>query len=147
MTFDCEGAIISEYYILTSAFCVSKSPIVAHMGHASVITKKNTIHKQITKRQIEERTIHPNYSPLNRTNDIGLIRVTQQIWFTDKVIAACLHTNLADEKSDEELIATGWGSVVEKRKPIQINFLSFHHFVFCEFTFIFFSNFKVKPIC
>lgn len=96
---------------------MSKAPIVARMGQASVITRKNTIHKQITTRQIEERTIHPNYSPLNRKNDIGLIRVTQQIWFTDKVIAACLNTNLEDEKSDEELIATGWGSVIEKRKP------------------------------
>lgn len=52
--------------------------------------------------------MHPNHSSILKSNDIGLIKLTERISFNDKIQPACLYTDF-DVDSNEKVVVTGWG--------------------------------------
>lgn len=84
----------------------------------------------------QEIIAHPDHSILTKRNDIALIRLTQNITFSNRIAAACLETNSRDQDSAVPLIVTGWGSTSAKRKLYQFNLIDSRQFKSIQYNSI-----------
>ena len=60
--------------------------------------------------QVDKLVYHENYNSLSNANDIGLIRVSSDIAFNDKVDKIAL-PNSDFTKEDYQVTFTGWGFI------------------------------------
>ncbi|CAG9581690.1 unnamed protein product [Danaus chrysippus] len=106
-TFTCGGSIISSRSILTAAFCVyGDQPNRYRVRVGSLTTGLNGL-----LHTVDYFTVHSNYNPVTKENDIALIHVFPHILFTSNVQLA----NFADRSyiptSNQSVMAIGWGQI------------------------------------
>lgn len=65
---------------------------------------------------LQEIIRHPTYKSNLKYDDIALLRLAEDIQFTNLMRPACLRTVLADVDPMQELFITGWGRTDASRK-------------------------------
>lgn len=126
--FYCGGTLINKRYILTAAHCMkggflaSWKLVSVRLGEHNTNTNPDCTGSGDSKFctpshidiPVEEGIIHEGYDPdnSNQYHDIGLLRLSKDVQFTDSVKPICLPTtsfiqniNLAGRK----LVVAGWG--------------------------------------
>ncbi|XP_011873948.1 PREDICTED: chymotrypsin-1-like [Vollenhovia emeryi] len=111
-TFDgkhfCGGAIVSKNYILTAAHCLKSVP---HPANVLINVGTNLLYDESTLRvtyAAKNIIKHPDYNDTLRSNDIGLIELTEEMKFNDNIKEINLISS--DEKFEGvDFIVTGWG--------------------------------------
>ncbi|KAK9718677.1 Trypsin [Popillia japonica] len=110
---DCSGAIINEYYILTTAHCArggkSRRKIVKiRAGTIDLSGEEDRVTPQ--DRDVAEIITHTEYNQSQYLHNIGLLRLAEPLKFTSYVQPACLHTK---KDIPENLLAAGWGLILK----------------------------------
>ncbi|XP_011863923.1 PREDICTED: serine protease persephone-like [Vollenhovia emeryi] len=111
----CIGSLISSKNVLTAASCVWTT----HMGSAKWVRLGDQNFTQSTDKDnttvqtiaIKEGIRHPNYIPLERDHDIGILRLETDAIYNAFVRPVCLPFNWPDVSPDDTAIATGWGQL------------------------------------
>ncbi|CAH2049111.1 unnamed protein product, partial [Iphiclides podalirius] len=124
--FMCEGALISEKYMLTTAQCTrllthdprvqDVTPKVVRFG-VTDISDKEEIGKSPTDVFIQRIIVHPYYQSESNYYDIAIIELDRELVFSTQVHPACIwtdHYNL----TDKDVVLAGW-NVVESKKTVK----------------------------
>lgn len=116
------GSLINRRYVLTAAHCIKSQFVVitgVRFGDYDVITDKDcTNHTRfgeecsdpVEEFGIEELIPHPQYNVRTSANDIGLIRLSRNVEYSEYIRAICLPaTNTFDLEDGANLAVSGWG--------------------------------------
>ncbi|KAF7412045.1 hypothetical protein HZH66_000941 [Vespula vulgaris] len=102
----CGGSIISKRYILTAAHCLVGKSVERVTVHAGSVH----LDQEEAVYTAEELIVNKNYNPFKFTNDIGLIRVSEDITFTPLVQPVKLPVSNTI-KAGDAVVLTGWGRI------------------------------------
>ncbi|KAF2896948.1 hypothetical protein ILUMI_09228 [Ignelater luminosus] len=118
---ECGGSLINKRFVLTSARCCLSyefKPIEVRLGEWNLTSDPDCSEcdpVQVVK--ISKIIVHGNYSSLNRNNDIALLRLEEDVEFTDFIHPICLPPeNLPYPKEGSDLVVSGWGTTNEDIK-------------------------------
>ncbi|KRK00453.1 serine protease grass [Drosophila yakuba] len=100
----CGGSLITSRFVLTSAICVdfSNPKKVLLGGHDMDLP--NTFLEVLIDRKI----LHPQFDMSNYKHDIALLRMKQEVPFSDHIRPICLSINQPLERVQSYTL-TGWG--------------------------------------
>lgn len=127
----CGGAIIDERHIISDGFCLDKystapEKLIAHVGAWKTSDKSQS--------EIEKIFVHPDFDSATKRNDIAIVRLANEIIFTDQIQPIALPIKNFPNEDEIELIVSGFGST------FVWNF--FENFSKTNFKFIFFRHQK-----
>uniref|UniRef100_A0A1L8DQI6 Putative trypsin-like serine protease n=1 Tax=Nyssomyia neivai TaxID=330878 RepID=A0A1L8DQI6_9DIPT len=100
---NCGGAIIDKKWVITAAHCIKG----ATTSSLTVLAGTNDLKNGGVKYYPEQFFIHSRYDKPSFANDVGLIKLTESIAFTDKVKAIEYDYHLVPDGAVIRL--TGWG--------------------------------------
>ncbi|XP_028132137.1 phenoloxidase-activating factor 1-like [Diabrotica virgifera virgifera] len=116
--FACDGVLINQRYILTAGLCVEDKTLTRQgnidkirLGdHNCLPGEENCDSKDYVDVEIENVILHPAYGSQNQVNhdDIGLIRLKEDVKFTDNISPVCLPKPNEAAKPGEKVFEVGW---------------------------------------
>lgn len=126
----CGGSLINNRYVLSAAHCVSLFAQKKYgnltevvLGEHDTSTDPDCVEYKIFKKKkcapkivsvgYDEIIVHGDYQRKKRLNDIAMVRLSQEIEFTESVKPVCLPSKELRTEIGEQLEVVGWGRVNE----------------------------------
>ncbi|XP_034938087.1 venom protease-like [Chelonus insularis] len=111
----CGGSLVSSRHVVTAAHCIYERNdlYIVRLGDLDLNDSVNDGASPIDI-PIDRSIIHPEYSPKHYTNDIGILRLEQDVQFSYLIKPICIP--YPDEIANKDLLwhtpfIAGWGSV------------------------------------
>ncbi|XP_037714133.1 serine protease grass-like [Drosophila subpulchrella] len=103
--FRCSGSLITSRFVLTAANCPNVFPVTkVRLGVFDMDIRENTYEVNI------DRSIsHPQFSLSKYKYDIALLRMAQEVSFSDYIRPICLLVNQKVQLTNPNFKLTGWG--------------------------------------
>ncbi len=111
----CTGSLISSKYILSAAHCLKNAESISvFMGG----TDRHEFTGSEIIVQAEKYILHRKWSPSKLSADIALVKLSENIKFSEDVRPICLPTGklLYETFEGRKGVAVGWGRVESKKK-------------------------------
>ncbi|XP_014359240.2 serine protease snake isoform X2 [Papilio machaon] len=141
--FICEGALVSEKFMVTAAHCsqlptpdprvTDLSPKVVRLGDVN-ISDEEGIGKSPKDVLIHRFILHPYYNHAKPYYDIALVEFKNEISLSSKMYPACLWTNIDDLTVPVDL--TGWNTIESNKTVATKEFISDSFDVFTRLTLL-----------
>ncbi|KAK5643986.1 hypothetical protein RI129_007831 [Pyrocoelia pectoralis] len=130
----CTGSLINKRYVLVTAHCLvsGRTPLTGvRLGDFNVTSDKDCIkHRDFGEEcsdpaevfEIEETIPHPEFNgSYDNGNDIGLVRLSRDVQYSEYVRPICLPNQESVElRDDEELAVSGWGTLGDFKNLTEI---------------------------
>jgi secreted trypsin-like serine protease len=109
-TYFCAGSLIMLQWILTAGQCVDGALLFnIRLGN----TKLSTDDPNMLLLATETYFLHPDYDPLTLRNDIGLIKLRMQVFFTDYIGPTSVLKN-GHIEDGASVLTVGWGQTSDE---------------------------------
>ncbi|XP_034935567.1 transmembrane protease serine 9-like [Chelonus insularis] len=102
----CGGVILNSYWIVTAAHCL----VYTSPSSVSVVVGTNSLSKGGEYYKAQVLMVHEKYDSSKFLNDIGLIKVSEEIVFTEKIQPISL-PKVDDTFKEYPVKLSGWGSI------------------------------------
>ncbi|KAL4709571.1 hypothetical protein ACJJTC_007302 [Scirpophaga incertulas] len=105
----CDGALLSEKFVITSASCVFNGNASIDAEDFLVILGKNSLQRSGDDEKILKINavqVHSNYT--NASNDLAILELEDEVVFNDAIANACTITETARFEDGADAVTTAW---------------------------------------
>ncbi|KGL78596.1 Ovochymase-1, partial [Tinamus guttatus] len=107
--YQCDGAVVSPVWLLTSARCVRLSNKPLHwtvtVGDHDRALRESTEQR----RRVKAIVVHPNFDPVSYDSDIALVQLDAPVEYSTAVRPVCLPNRTEPLSSSSLCAVSGWG--------------------------------------
>jgi secreted trypsin-like serine protease len=108
-TFICDGFLIYDKFIITAAHCIDG----LNADQLHVVLGQHEINRIKTDDLywVESLAIHENFDRINFINDIGIIKLSDPVAFSDQISTLCISQTNPNEIYGQFGVIAGWGRI------------------------------------
>ncbi|KAI8044205.1 coagulation factor X-like [Drosophila gunungcola] len=92
--FFCAGSLINERFVLTAASCIAnQGKLIVRLGEFDGYKKNSNHNYPYEDIKVRRTIIHRSYSPINHQNNIGLLRLQEDVVYKPHIQPICIEVN------------------------------------------------------